>query len=58
MILIAAGLWALYYWILGAMSGFAFTLLIAVRQVLSIFAHRFSATARRCGWTSNAWNAS
>ncbi len=39
--LLALALWAPYYWLLGAMTGFVFTLLLALRQLGSIFAHRF-----------------
>lgn len=45
--LVAIGLWAPYYWLLGAMSGFVFMLLMAVRQVISMGAHRLPPPALR-----------
>jgi hypothetical protein len=38
--LIAIGLWAPYYWLQGSMSGFAFTLLMGVRQAISMVSAR------------------
>ncbi|MDP2371835.1 YgjV family protein [Rhodoferax sp.] len=45
--LIAILLWVLYYWLLGAASGFVFMLLLAVRQVISLFAERLSSRTRQ-----------
>lgn len=46
-VLLAMCLWAPYYWLKGGMSGFAFAVLIGVRQVLSLNTHRMNSVTQR-----------
>ena len=46
-VLLAMCLWAPYYWLKGGTSGFAFALLIGVRQVLALNTHRLSPRMQR-----------